>query len=92
MSDRGIENKMKHRLSFKYLQLLLVIVLILGVFFRFINLERKVYWIDEVHTSLRTSGYRKTEFVEQAPVDRILKIEDLQKVPASLSEKNWGDT
>jgi len=40
--------------------------------------------IDEVHTS-SVSGY-KTEFVEQAPVDRILKIEDLQSTNVS-SEK-----
>lgn len=83
---------MKHRLPFKYLQLLLVIVLVLGILFRFINLERKVYWIDEVHTSLRTSGYKRIEFVEQAPVDRILKIEDLQKFQRLSPEKDWSDT
>jgi uncharacterized membrane protein len=83
---------MNRKLSFKYLQLFLAIVLGLGVFFRFINLERKVYWIDEVHTSLRVSGYKKTEFVEQAPVDRILKIEDLQKFQRLSPEKDWSDT
>jgi uncharacterized membrane protein len=81
-----------HKLSFRYLQFLLVIVLVLGVFFRFVNLERKVYWIDEVHTSLRTSGYKKTEFVEEAPVARILKIEDLQKFQRLSPEKDWSDT
>ena len=82
----------RSKLYFRYLQFLLVIVLILGVFFRFVNLERKVYWIDEVHTSLRTSGYKRTEFVEQVPVNRILKIEDLQKFQHLSPEKNWSDT
>jgi hypothetical protein len=38
-------------------QILLVIILVLGLFFRFANLDRKVYWSDETFTSLRVSGY-----------------------------------
>ena len=81
-----------HQLYLKYLQFLLVIILLLGVFFRFVNLERKVYWIDEVHTSVRVSGYKRLEFVEQAPADRIIKIEELQKFQRLSPEKDWSDT
>lgn len=81
-----------YKAYFKYLHLLFVLVLALGVFFRFVNLDRKVYWIDEVHTSLRVSGYKKTEFVDEAPVNRILKIADLQKFQHLSPEKDWGDT
>lgn len=81
-----------YKLFFKHLQFLLITVLVLGIFFRFVNLERKVYWIDEVHTSLRISGYKKLEFAEGAPIDRILKIEDLQEFQRLSSEKDWGDT
>ena len=86
-----------YKAYFKYLYLLFVIVLTLGVFFRFVNLDKKVYWIDEVHTSLRVSGYKKTEFVDKAPVNRILKIADLQKniidnqvvIEYVCGQKNW---
>lgn len=81
-----------NNLYFKYLQTLIVIVLALGIFFRFVNLDRKVYWIDEVHTSLRVSGFKKTEFVDQAPINRILQIADLQKFQRLSPEKDWGDT
>ena len=57
----------------------LVIVIILGICFRFVNLAGKVYWIDEVHTSLRAAGYSRTEFVDMAPRGEIVGIEQLQK-------------
>ena len=31
----------------KWLRFLIVVVLVLGIFFRFANLGKKVYWIDE---------------------------------------------
>lgn len=45
--------------------LLLVLLLILGVAFRCINLDRKVFWVDEVATAIRISGYTKAEVIEQ---------------------------
>ena len=35
-----------------------------GVVFRFINLDKKVYWYDEVSTSITLSGYTEKEIVE----------------------------
>ena len=40
---------------------LLAIVLLLGCFFRFANLEYKVFWVDEVSTAVRASGYTVPE-------------------------------
>ena len=54
-------------------------MLVLGVFFRFANLERKVYWHDEVYTSLRISGYTKAEIVQQVFDGHEIGIEALQK-------------
>ena len=67
----------------------IVIVLLLGVFFRFTNLEGKVYWIDEVHTSLRASGFSRTEFVELAPRGKIISIEELHQFQKPNSERNF---
>lgn len=45
----------------KRLYLLITILLVLGIFFRFVNLEQKVYWTDEVLTSSRIAGYTAKE-------------------------------
>ena len=53
---------------------LLAIVLFLGCFFRFANLEYKVFWVDEVSTAVRASGYTVPEvnhdLAQQGIVDR----------------------
>jgi hypothetical protein len=51
----------------------------MGVFFRCVNLDRKIYWYDESFTSLRVSGYKEAELIQQASDRRILSIEDIQK-------------
>ena len=38
-----------------------------------------MYWIDEVHTSLRVSGYTETEVIEEIPSNQVIAIADLQK-------------
>ncbi|HEY9649239.1 MAG TPA: glycosyltransferase family 39 protein, partial [Coleofasciculaceae cyanobacterium] len=70
---------------------LIIILLVLGVFFRFSNLDKKVYWIDEVHTSVRIAGYGKQEFVELVSKGQIIGIEDLQKYQRLTPERGLGD-
>ena len=53
------------RLTRIWLKFLIVPILITGIFFRFTNLDRKVYSYDESITSLRISGYTWTEMVQQ---------------------------
>jgi uncharacterized membrane protein len=70
----------------------LLILLVLGVFFRFANIDRKLYWIDEVGTSFRLSGYtwaeRKQGLVGDA---RILSVQDLEKYQYPSHEKSATD-
>ncbi|MEO0014780.1 MAG: hypothetical protein RLZZ535_3169, partial [Cyanobacteriota bacterium] len=40
---------------------ILIIVVLLGFFFRFVNLSGKVFWVDEVATAVRVSGYTIAE-------------------------------
>ncbi|AFZ25867.1 putative membrane protein [Cylindrospermum stagnale PCC 7417] len=76
----------------RILKFLLVIVLVLGVSFRFINIDKKAYWDDEAFTSLRTSGYTEAELVERvASVDRI-SVKDLDKYQNTNLEKGLKDT
>ncbi|TAH23711.1 MAG: hypothetical protein EAZ10_12665, partial [Oscillatoriales cyanobacterium] len=49
----------------KWLRFLIIAVLAIGILFRFVNLDRKFYWIDENYTSLRVSGYTEAEIIKQ---------------------------
>lgn len=74
------------------LRILAIVLLILGIFFRFTNLDRKVYWHDETFTSLRISGYTTKEVRQQLFDGRVIHREDLQKYQRPNSEKSLGDT
>lgn len=75
-----------------WLRFLVIVVLLLGVFFRFVNLERKVYWFDETFTSLRISGYTMSEAVEEVCNGREIGVEDLQKYQRPAPGKTLTDT
>jgi uncharacterized membrane protein len=57
----------------------IIITLILGLFFRCANLDKKVYWVDEVATSLRVAGYTKQEAEAELSKRTIITLADLQK-------------
>jgi len=70
---------------------LVAIALILGIFFRFTNLDSKVYWVDEVATSMRISGYTEPEVTREL-VDRgIVSIKELQQYQKLSPQKDFGD-
>ncbi len=70
----------------------LIVVLLLGIFFRFSYLDKAVYWRDETYTSLRISGYTQAELVQQVFTGDVLSIEDLQKYQRTNTEKGLTDT
>lgn len=51
----------------------------LGILFRVANLGQPVYWVDEVATSMRVSGYTQAEVTEQVATGKPLTTADLQK-------------
>ena len=65
-------------LSPVFLSLAVFLLLVGGVFFRFTNLDKKVYWHDEAVTSMWFSGLRVIE-VRQALSDREIGVADVQK-------------
>ncbi|MEG4274580.1 MULTISPECIES: glycosyltransferase family 39 protein [unclassified Microcoleus] len=89
--DRDRLNSHNHSLD-KWLRLLIIVVLVLGIFFRFANLGKKVYWIDESYTSLRISGYTESEFIQQVADGQIRDIKYLQKYQGINSDKTVVDT
>ncbi|KAB8331950.1 hypothetical protein SD80_020750 [Scytonema tolypothrichoides VB-61278] len=84
---------MRHiKLAPNWLRFLIVVVLVVGVFFRFFNLDGKVYGHDETYTSLRISGYTKTEIRQQIFNGRVVNKEALLSFQRINPEKNLGDT
>ena len=71
---------------------LIIAVLVLGIFFRFANLDRKYYGVDETYTSLRVSGYTEAEIIKQISYQKITSPSDLQKYQQINSEKTLSDT
>ena len=74
-----------------WLRILLVILLVMGVFFRFTNLDKKLYWNDEVATSIRISGYSFKEIQQSALQGNEMTVEDWQKYQYPNPEKGLTD-
>jgi uncharacterized membrane protein len=74
------------------LRLLIVVLLAVGIFFRFFNIDRKFYWYDEVFASLRISGYTEAEAVQQVAQGQVITIEELHKYQRPNLEKSVIDT
>jgi uncharacterized membrane protein len=72
----------------RMLIILIIIILASGIFFRFANLDKKVYWGDETATSLRISGYTLSELQELGFLGEEMGVKDLQKYQYPNQEKN----
>lgn len=69
-----------------------ILLLVAGIFFRFANLGEKIYWLDEVHTSLRMSGYTEQEYIQQVTTGEVILARDLQRFQHPSPDKSWADT
>jgi uncharacterized membrane protein len=56
-----------------------ITLIILGIFFRFVNLGSKAYWIDETFTSLQVSGYSQSEIKREIQNGHEIDINDIKK-------------
>ncbi|MBW4546069.1 MAG: glycosyltransferase family 39 protein [Symplocastrum torsivum CPER-KK1] len=80
------------RFSLSGIRFLAIVALLLGIFFRFINLDQKVYWGDEAYSSLRIAGYTTEEVVEATYTGEEIGIEELQKYQRPNTERGLVDT
>ncbi|MBD2740754.1 glycosyltransferase family 39 protein [Coleofasciculus sp. FACHB-1120] len=91
-------NHVKNRLSQTrllpptWLKFFIIVLLVLGIFFRVVNLDRKVYWGDETLTSLRIAGYTKAELTQELFDGHLIGVEDLQKFQQPNQEKGVSGT
>lgn len=87
------QGTIKHFISEKRWRYLAIIVLVLGIFFRFVNIEQKAYWYDETFTSLQLSGYNGKEVMAEVLDGAVVGSKDLEKYQyPSNSEKTVIDT
>lgn len=68
------------------------LILIIGLFFRCYHIDQKVYWHDEVYTSIRTAGYNGQEIVDRTFTGEIISPRDLLQYQSLNEQKSWQDT
>jgi uncharacterized membrane protein len=83
---------MRLRIAPNWLRYFIVVVLVLGVCFRFINLDGKVFWHDETFSMLRVSGYTAQEVKREVFNGRVISLESLAKFQNVNDDRNLGDT
>ena len=62
-----------------WLIIVVIIVIIIGIFFRVTNIDKKIYWHDEVYTSLRVAGYQSNEVTDTFFNGKIITTQELLK-------------
>ncbi|MCP6759240.1 MAG: glycosyltransferase family 39 protein [Fischerella sp. CENA71] len=76
----------------KWLQFFIVVLVVFGIFFRFVNLDGKVHSPGETNTLLRISGYTNNEVKQQLFNGRLITKQAFTKFQRLNPEKNFGDT
>ncbi|MEO1300082.1 MAG: glycosyltransferase family 39 protein, partial [Cyanobacteria bacterium J06636_16] len=69
-----------------------IVVIAIGIFFRFFNINHKVYWHDEVLTSLRTFGHTASEVTEEMFTGQLTTVEVLSQYQHPSPDKDFFDT
>ncbi|MBD2315004.1 glycosyltransferase family 39 protein [Desertifilum sp. FACHB-1129] len=73
-------------------RLLLIALLVLGVYFRFVNIDRKVYWRDEAYTSMRISGYTIADVTQEIFTGQIVSQQQVQNFQRLSPDRGLDDT
>ncbi len=76
----------------RWLMSLLAIGILLGIGFRFFELDRKLYWHDEAYTSIRTAGFTRQEIDDKLFQNRIVAAPELQKYQRIKPGSTEADT
>ncbi|MEM8829432.1 MAG: glycosyltransferase family 39 protein [Cyanobacteria bacterium P01_G01_bin.19] len=72
--------------------ILLFIFLLLGCYFRFANLSVKIFWVDEIATVVRASGYTIQEVTNHLARRDIISFNDLISYQNITPEKTFIDS
>ena len=80
------------KIHLRLLIILLVIIILLGIGFRFFKIDHKLYWHDEVYTSMRAAGFTRQEIDNNLFQNRIIAASELQKYQRLKPESTAADT
>ena len=69
-----------------------IVILSLGILFRFGNIDRKIQSPEETITYLRISGHNGSELIEHILSQEIIHPNDLFKYQGINQERDWSDT
>lgn len=86
------QDKSVDRTNSRWLLGLLAIAILLGIGFRFFELDRKLYWHDEAYTSLRVAGFTRQEIDDELFQNRIIPAPELQKYQRIKPGSTAADT
>jgi len=90
MIDKSTDDQERAQQSFRYWRgfgLFIGVLLALGLFFRIVGIDKKIYQHDEVMTSLRIAGFQAGEVREQLVARQEIGIRDLQAYQRVSAEK-----
>ena len=76
----------------RWLMSLLAIGILLGIGFRFFDLDHKLYWHDEAYTSIRAAGFTRQEIDDKLFQNRIVAAPELQKYQRIKPGSTEADT
>ncbi len=72
---------------------LIAVIIAIGIFFRFYNLDQKTYWYDETMTSVRISGYVSPELTKEVYNGEVITVENfLQTYQYPNDTRNLNDS
>lgn len=74
----------------KYIRFICIGLIVLGVVFRVVNLDQKIYTVDEVRGLLRASGYTSQEFIAEVAAREVTTAQTLQQYQLPTSQRNFG--
>jgi uncharacterized membrane protein len=92
MASTTHQDKSVDRTNSRWLLGLLAIVILLGIGFRFFDLDRKLYWHDEAYTSIRAAGFTRQEIDDELFQNRIVPAPELQKYQRIKPGSTAADT
>ncbi|GAB4384979.1 MAG: hypothetical protein Kow00121_49250 [Elainellaceae cyanobacterium] len=78
--------------QFLTLPAVILFTLLLGIFFRFYHLDYKVYWHDEVFTSVRATGQTGESIGKRLEQQGIFRAGDLRQYQQLRPDHGWDDT
>lgn len=94
MQKRFIEDRLlskRSRRQIQWLKFTAIVLLVLGIVFRWTNIDQKFFWHDEVINSFNVSGYTVTEATQELSELKQINFGQLQKYQYPNTVKGFLD-